>query len=89
MNDFYWKVEDSETINFNDIAKDYGNWPWYKFNNMGIMASLRNKKTGQQVIVVNVHLYYNPDYDYVKVAQAVHLLERSAKFYKQNVLPKQ
>ena len=33
-------------------------------------------------MVVNTHLYWNHQHDYVKAAQAVHLLEKCATYYK-------
>ena len=34
-----------------------------------IMVLLKHKKTGKQVLVANTHLFWNPDFEYVKYGQ--------------------
>ena len=82
--DSEWELLKHEFIHFDEIAKEYGDLDEYKCGDMAIMTSLRNKQTGREVIAVNVHLYWNPTHDYVKLAQAIHLLEKCATFYRKN-----
>lgn len=48
--------------------------------NCAIVAQLRSVKTGQSIVVASVHLYWNPEYEYVKLCQSRYLLDRVAAF---------
>lgn len=47
---------------------------------VGIMAAFRLKNTPHHVIVANTHIYWDPEWADVKLAQAKYLLSRVAQF---------
>ena len=57
-----------EPINYNDVVKEYDLPEEYERNNVALMCLLRHKETGQVMIVVSTHIFWNPAFDYVKYA---------------------
>jgi mRNA deadenylase 3'-5' endonuclease subunit Ccr4/uncharacterized protein with PIN domain len=48
--------------------------------NAAIMAKLEHRETGQQIVVVNAHLFWNPEYEYVKLCQAHYITTKTKEF---------
>ena len=48
--------------------------------NCAIVAHLVSVRTGESIIVVSVHLYWHPGYEYVKLCQAKYLLDYVNEF---------
>ena len=49
-------------------------------DDIGVIAFLENRLTGTRIIVVNVHIFWNPVYKDVKLVQIAILLEQLTKF---------
>ena len=47
----------------------------YKKENIGLMLLFRHRATRRLILVVNVHLFWNPEYEDVKCAQAMFALQ--------------
>ena len=65
----------SHKINFEDLIPKYGAYgKYFKRGNVGLICLLRHKSTNSLILVINVHLHWNPTYDYVKYGQSFWLL---------------
>lgn len=52
----------------------------FRRNNYGIIARFENLTSGEQVVVSNTHLYWDPDYEFVKFCQTMYLLYKIKGF---------
>lgn len=78
-------VEQKEKELANNKGKGDANDPYVRLKRdcVGIMAAFKFKKPYQHyIIVANTHLYWDPEWADVKLAQAKYLLSRVAKFKK-------
>ena len=48
--------------------------------NVAIMAKVEHRETRQQIVIVNAHLFWNPEYEYVKLCQAHYITTQANKF---------
>ena len=45
-----------------------------------MLCLFAHQQSHKTIVVANAHFDHNPNFDEIKFAQAVHLLERSAKY---------
>jgi endonuclease/exonuclease/phosphatase family metal-dependent hydrolase len=65
-------------IDFLELGKDYQHFTdgrEFKRHQQGMLCQLKTNK-GQDFIVAHTHLQWNPALDFVKMAQALYLLEK-------------
>ena len=75
---------DFELINLNDVASLYDNDPDFKKDNQAMLCLLRHSKTQKNIVVGNARLHWNPEYDYVKFAQAHFVVDKTAEYMRMN-----
>ena len=63
-----FKLVDRQEIRYNDLWERYDYNRDYKRHNCGLIALLEHLETGQPVVVVNTHMFWNRTFDYVKYA---------------------
>lgn len=50
-------------------------------NNYGILAKkFKHRNSGKQLVIANTHLYWNPEFEYVKLCQAHYLVSQMKEF---------
>lgn len=88
-----WELVDQEMVSFDDLSTLGSNATLLESNlqglkqsllrrNVGIVVRLKHTETSTTVVVTNSHLYWNPEYDYVKLCQAHYAMERAKAFAK-------
>jgi mRNA deadenylase 3'-5' endonuclease subunit Ccr4/uncharacterized protein with PIN domain len=88
-----WELLDQEFICFDDLSTMGSNATLLASNlqglkqsllrrNVGVMVRLQHKETATKVVVTNSHLYWNPEYDYVKLCQAHYAMTCAKAFAK-------
>ena len=63
-----FKCEAKQEIQYEDLVEKYGKE--FKRGNVGLICLLKHLESGNQVIVANTHIHWNPKYDYVKYGQS-------------------
>ncbi|KAJ1500191.1 Glucose-repressible alcohol dehydrogenase transcriptional effector [Coelomomyces lativittatus] len=71
-----------EFIEYNELAPQSASYSKFKTDNIAQIVLLEDYSTGSPLIVANTHLYWNPQYPEVKLAQAKLLILRIQKFRK-------
>jgi mRNA deadenylase 3'-5' endonuclease subunit Ccr4 len=78
-----WRlVGTHEVVKLDDLA-GYANTPFahtFRRYNHGILARLERLCDGMQIVICNTHLYWDPDYEHVKLCQAHYLLLKAKNF---------
>jgi len=76
-------LKKSEEIEYHDLAKNRDNQIIEELNrpNVAIILGLElNNYPGKGVIVATTHLFWNPQFEWVRIKQSNHLLERLSGF---------
>lgn len=71
-----------EIVDMDDLVKVYPQGSVFRRGNQGMFALLEHKTSGNRIVAGCAHLFFNPQLDFVKQAQALYLMERSAAFLK-------
>ena len=72
-----WRVVGpKKVVAFNDLAKGTNYSHAFDRNNYGVFALFQRKKTGERLVVCNTHLYWDPNYEYVKLCRAHYLMRK-------------
>ena len=69
---------DEDHVNFDDLVSIYDER--FKKDNHAQFILFKHLETNTFLVVGNCHLHYDPNFDYVKHAQALHLMKRAAAF---------
>lgn len=75
-----------EFIDLNEIRKWFAadsGFPVSK-NNNAMLCLLQNQQTNDTIVVGNAHLEHKPEWDHVKFAQAAFLVDKAAKYVREN-----
>ena len=76
-----WRlVGNKEVIAFNDLARGTDNNHAFRRNNYGVFALFENLANKERLVVCTTHLYWDPNYEYVKLCQAHYLLTELRSF---------
>ena len=81
-----WVLIDSELIDLNQLRQWFprDSSPPLSKNSNAMLCLLQNQKSHQTIVVANCHLEHKPQVDHVKYAQAVYLIEKAAKYVRDN-----
>ena len=82
MNELMDRYKDNEFLNDNKV--DFHEH--FKKNNVAILVLLEHNETKQKILVGNVHILWDPNYDHTKYAQTFWLLKCIDDFLKENDL---
>lgn len=86
-----WRLVDQELVRLDDLAT-LGRQPFstesnlqglstsFLRRNVAILCRLEHVRTKQRMVVCNAHLYWNPEYNYVKLCQVVLVVQRARQF---------
>ena len=75
-----FNILETERINFDDLINIYPDGGVFRTANQAMLCLFEHKASGRKFIGGSTHLYFDPEKDFVKHAQAIYLLERSAAF---------
>jgi hypothetical protein len=84
-----------QKIDFNEEVKPYlrsnaqsikGQRARFERHNVALIVMLRHQVTGRELIVANAHLFWNPMYEDIKLAQAVCLVKMVEQFIRRRAL---
>jgi mRNA deadenylase 3'-5' endonuclease subunit Ccr4/uncharacterized protein with PIN domain len=86
-----WELVNQELICFDDLSTLGSNATKLESNlqglkqsllrrNVAIVVRLQHRTTATKIVVSNSHLYWNPEFDYVKLCQAHYCMERTYAF---------
>ena len=90
-NNHDWKLLEQDLICFDDLSTLGSNATKLESNlhgvkqsllrrNVAILVRLQHRTTSTKLVVCNSHLYWNPEYDYVKLCQAHYAMVRTRAF---------
>lgn len=69
------------------VTKNFPNPNIFIRQNVALFVSLEDKQTKQRLVVGTAHLFWNPEFTHVKMAQAAFLVEQLAAFLAKNPTP--
>jgi CCR4-NOT transcription complex subunit 6 len=72
-----FKLIKKRILNFNSVSTERE----YKTDNIGLCCIFESLETKKSICIINVHLYWDPNYDNVKISQSIHILQ----FIKENI----
>jgi mRNA deadenylase 3'-5' endonuclease subunit Ccr4/uncharacterized protein with PIN domain len=87
-----WKLVEHELVRLDDLAtlgqssttgiesNLQGLSTSFLRRNVAILCRLQHRQTKQQIVVCNAHVYWNPEYSYVKLCQVVYVCTRAQQF---------
>jgi CCR4-NOT transcription complex subunit 6 len=77
----------TEDIRYNDLCHKFlESEEYFRRHNVGKMSVLKNLETGTKLVVVNTHMFWNSNYDYIKYAQGNWLMKCISQFINKNGL---
>jgi len=79
-----FKILEKETIDFDDLKNIYQNGSVFSNGNQALLCLFQHRESGRCFIGGSAHLHFNPKLDFIKHAQAIYLLERSAAFLRKH-----
>jgi len=88
-----WKLSDYELVRFDDLAtlgqtgetlisNLQGISTSFLRRNVALVCRLQHVETQQCIVVANAHVYWNPEYEYVKLCQVHYVVQRAHAFCK-------
>jgi mRNA deadenylase 3'-5' endonuclease subunit Ccr4/uncharacterized protein with PIN domain len=96
VNTAHWKVLEHKVVFFDNLATlssvDSGKIPSvltsnlqglqqsFLRRNVGILVRLEDVHAGRTLVVANTHLYWNPNFEYVKFCQSHYFLQQAREF---------
>jgi mRNA deadenylase 3'-5' endonuclease subunit Ccr4/uncharacterized protein with PIN domain len=88
-----WRLVEHELVRLDDLATlgQSSTHPGIESNlqglstsllrrNVAILCRLQHRRTKHQMVVCNAHVYWNPEYNYVKLCQVVYVCKRAHQF---------
>lgn len=67
-----WSLVREDIVDLNDLIEEYGES--FRKGNFGIIASFQHRSLpNERVTICNTHLFWNPEFEYVKLRQAHYL----------------
>jgi len=76
------RLLEKEEIDFDKISNLYPSGGVFRRANQAIICLFQLKTNGLKFVGASTHLHFNPQFDFVKHAQALYLMEKAASFLK-------